>query len=474
MRRTNNRHLGLLLTAALTLAFLSGCRSDDPQTDTGVKKDGVAPGSEGGTPGETSIFDINLGKVPEGTNVILRDVVVTAVDGYGKYTGDVYVQDPKGGASSGLKLYRPQRLDAGQISDLKPGDHVKVEGKVKFFTPSGGFNDKEHPNKKYIVELDTGCQITRLSDGAEPKPAELTFDQATKDPDAVTWEHVLVTVKNVGVSRPLDPAYGEYEVGGGLGIDDELFPVSAPQVGDCQSLTGVIIYFYGYKLLPRQSADVGTGTGCPVVPTVTIKDIQDEASAKHPASGTTVKTSGVITAIDTTLSTESKPRYIGFHIQDGTGPYSGIYVYYYWDDTTATKPKVGDNVEVIAKYEEYNKLSELSGAIWTVKGAGTVPAPEVLNAQDIATNGGKAEEYEGVLVKVENVEVESITQTTGTNPRKVGIKLKGSGLIVENEYFDFMTPEPAVGTKYTSITGPLHYSFSNFKILPRSAADLAK
>ncbi len=469
MRSVNQ---GLLFAAALALVLVPGCRSDDPQTDTGVKKE--AGTGEGVAPGDATIFDINNGKVAEGTTVVLRDVIVNAVDGYGKYTGDVYVQDPKGGPSSGLKLYRPQRLDAGQISDLKPGDHIKVEGKVKFFVPSGGFNDKNHPNKKHIVELDTGCQITRISDGAAPAPAEITLDQATKDPDAVTWEHVLVTVKNVGVSRPLDPAYGEYEVGGALDVDDELFPVSGPKIGDCQSLTGVMIYFYGYKILPRQSSDVGTGTGCPVIPTVTIKDIQDDKSAQHPASGTTVRTSGVITAIDSTLSTESKPRFIGFFLQDGTGPRSGIYVYYYWDDTTALKPVVGDEIDLVAKYEEYNDLSELSGAIWTVKGKGTVPAPEVVNAADIATGGAKAEDYEGVLVKVENVEVESITQTTGANPRKVGVKFKTSGLIAENEFFDFMTPEPTVGTVYKSVTGPLYYSFKNFKILPRNAADLVK
>jgi predicted extracellular nuclease len=474
--------LRLPLAAALALSLSTpGCREDDTKTDSGVQKD-RGPGSGENPPGgDVTIYDINTLKVADQAAVVLRDVVIGAVDGYGQYTGDVYVQESKGGPNAGLKLYQPQRVDGGEVRDLKPGDHVKVEGKVKHFTPSTPFNDSKHPSKKFIVELDKGCSITRLAGGTPPAPVELTIAKATEDPDAPTYEHMVVSVKNVGVSKPLETKYNEYEVGGALSVDDELFPTSSPKIGDCQSLTGILIYFYNYKILPREQADVGAGSGCPAVKRVAIKDIQDTTSADHPAADSTVTTTGVISAVDSTLSLETKPRYIGYWIQEeGAGaPWSGIYVYYYWDASTAQKPALGDIVEVTAKYLEYKSgadtVSELSSPVWTVKGKSTNP-PQVatLPAADIATGGSKAEQYEGVLVKVENVEVESITQTTGTPPRKIGIKLKGSGLIVENELFDFMTPEPTLGTKYASIAGVLHFSFDNFKILPRSAADMVK
>ena len=33
-------------------------------------------------------------------------------------------------------------------------------------------------------------------------------------------------------------------------------------------------------------------------------------------------------------------------------------------------------------------------------------------------------------------------------------------------------PDPVVGTRFDSITGPLYFSFGNFKIAPRSADDV--
>ena len=78
-------------------------------------------------------------------------------------------------------------------------------------------------------------------------------------------------------------------------------------------------------------------------------------------------------------------------------------------------------------------------------------------------------------MKIENPEVESIVNSTGTSPKPVGFKVKGVALNVENDLVDFMTgTPPTVGQKYTSISGPLHYSFDNYKILPRTAAEMAK
>jgi predicted extracellular nuclease len=428
-----------------------------------------------------TIYDITTRKISEKTQVVLKDVIVTAVDGNGQYSGDMYVQDPKGGPNSGLKLYRPQRVDAGQITDLIPGDHVKVEGQIKYFSPA----TSPFPDAKSVIELDQGCQVSRLSSGPPPVPAEIQIADVKDATKAAGWENVLVTLKNVGVTKPLDAKYGEFEVGGALAVDDELFPYT-PQLGDCISATGILFYFYNYKLAPRDAKDIAAGSGCAQIQTLRIKDLQDETSPNHPTPGSSVSVTAVITAVDSLLSGGASPQYTGFWIADPSGgPRSGIYVYYSWKDTSPAeqKPKYGDLVELTGKYEEYKAssstkpetVSEITGAAWTSKGpAPSVPAPATVQAAEVATGGAKTEDYEGVLVKVENVEVGDFVLTTGTAPRKVGIKLATSNLYVENELFDFMNPEPAVGTKYTSITGVLQYSFDNFKILPRSASDLVQ
>jgi predicted extracellular nuclease len=474
---------------ALALAVLFGaCRSSDPQTDGPIKKEGITT-SETGPGADATIYDIMTGKIADKTAVTLREVVVSAVDGYAQpsgYSGDVTVQEIKGGENSGIKLYRPTRTDGLPVTDLKVGDHVKVEGSVTWFTPS----KSPFPNGRVVKELATGCAITRLTSGTPPTPKELTEADVTVDPTAAKWEFVLVTVKNLAVTQPLDTTYGEFVVGSALTVDDELYP-HTPKMGDCLSVTGVMNYFYEYKILPRDAADIGTGTGCVVPPKITIQDVQNEASASHPKAETIVTVTGVVTAIDSTLSSGTPPKYIGFWMQDEAGgEYSGIYVYYQWDASSTNKPKVGQLIELTGKYSEYKAstaklaitLSELSGVSWVDKGVSTKqPTPAVVSAADIglASNGTdpgpKSKQYEGVLVQVNTVEVESIVKTTGTTPKDVGFKVKDVKLNVENDLFDFMTgTPPTVGTKYTSVVGPLNYSFDNYKIMPRSATDLTK
>ncbi len=469
---------------ALTLAFalLGPACSDDTKTpvaDFRQNHNELGGNTEGPVGGDATIYDINQKKIAEGASVTLRDVVVTAVDGYGKYTGDVYVQEVKGGAYSGLKLFAPQRTDGGNVTDLKIGDHVKVTGTVKYFTPASS----PFPDGKKVIELDKGCQISRLQGGAPPAAAEPGATDFAKEETALPWTFVLVKVSNQAVTRPLD-SYNEFDLANGLPVAEEMY-LHTPKFGDCVTVTGIAGYFYGYKLWPRSADDIATGTGCPAVKTVTIKDIQDEKSANHPAVDSTVAIENVVvTAVDSTLSTASSgkdPQFVGFWVQDPAGGVrSGIYVYYYWYENTKLKPVVGNKVDVYGQYQEYKakdatrSISEIGKVFFVDKGAGTMPAAEVVNAADIATGGAKADDYEGVLVKVENAEVAELVKTTGTTPKTVGIKLKTSNLNVENELFDFVATPPAVGDKYTSITGPLHYSFGNFKILPRTAADVVK
>jgi predicted extracellular nuclease len=444
---------------------------------TDAALDSPGPGLEGGwdttpppdgpAPTGATIQQITSGQIAEGTSVLLASVVVTAVDGYGQYTGDVYVQEASGGAGSGTRLYTPSRADGGQIADLKPGDRVKVVGEVKHYAPSGGFNDPKHPQKTHIKEL-INAKVTFLSAGAAPAPTIVSPQDLVTDPTAEGWEHVLVQVKDVKATSAPN-SYGEFDVEGGLTVDDELFAYAAA-VGDCLTLAGIPAYFYGYKLLPRAASDVQVSTGCAAPPTLTITDIQDMGSPNHPAENAIVTVTGVVTAVDSTV--DSYGNYTGFWIQQTTGgPHSGIYVYHKWTATSPQKPQQGMLVELTGKYTEYYDMSELSNVSWVDKGMATIPAPLQVSAATLAAGGAGAEPYEGVLIQVGNIQVGSyLTDSYGV---QIGFSDAATGFKVIHKIYDFMSPTPpAIGTTYSAVIGPLYYAAGAFEIQPRSAADL--
>ena len=161
-----------------------------------------------------------------------------------------------------------------------------------------------------------------------------------------------------------------------------------------------------------------------------------------------------------------------FIAEAGGGEYSGIQVYVYADvaaELGDKLPKLGDKLTISGQYVEFNGLSELTiskAANVNITGAGVVPDPTVVAPADIAMGGDKAEPYEGVLVQVENVTV--------TEPVVMYGEFKVTGdLIVDDLFFvPNPGPKPAMGDKYTSITGLVAFSFDVFKLSPRDLADL--
>ena len=461
----------LLTGLALALFALSGCRGDDG--DKGVEpggSDGGAPGVDAQPESGMTVADIKKEVVGDGEAVLLREVVVTAVDGYGDYSGDVYVQDPEGGEYSGIKLYKNSRRDGGEVSSLKPGDRVRVEGTVKHWS---GTASSSFPEGEYVVELENNT-IWFVSDGESPRVSEVTAEQLTQKPDALKWEGALVRVKDVAVVSPPHEKYKDFKVTGGLAVDDDLFPY-VPKIGDCISVTGISVYFYDYRLNPRSDADIEAGSGCRGVRTSSIRELQDASGAERPALNSVVKVSGVVSAVDGNPS--SKGVHSKFFIQDGTGAFSGIMVYHTWTEESALRPEVGDEVELTGTLVEYpaekaddEVVTELKDVSWDVIGTREVPEPFAVSAADIATNGPKAEELEGVLVRVEDFEVAEIIQDKKGNP----VALKGkSGLIVDYAFFNFFSvTEPAEGDVYTSIVGPLDFTYRKTRVYPRSADDM--
>lgn len=178
-----------------------------------------------------------------------------------------------------------------------------------------------------------------------------------------------------------------------------------------------------------------------------IASIQGQ-QAQSPMNNQTVTIRGIVTA--------SKAGQ-GYFVQDGDSAWTGIFVY---DLNRNPLPEMGDEVRLSGKVTEYYDLTEIKDvtSFEVLSKGNKIPDPIVLKT------GQLGEAYEGVLVKVENA---ACTQVSlGFGEWEVN---DGSGRAFVNDlYFAF---NPTLGVNY-DITGPLDFSFSAYKIEPRSANDI--
>jgi predicted extracellular nuclease len=196
-------------------------------------------------------------------------------------------------------------------------------------------------------------------------------------------------------------------------------------------------------------------SACPT----TIGALRDVSDPDHPAEGSEVTVAGVVTGVNTGA---------GYFIQSTTESdgYDGVYIY----DSGDASVSVGETVTVSGTYTEYYGLTEVAYAITTVTGLATVPAPvAITDPCAIGTGGADAERFESMLVTVNGVTI------TSANPDGAGdyMEFEVAGCLrVDDDLYSGSSATRTVGTAFTSITGVLSYTFSNNKLLPRSAADM--
>ena len=176
-----------------------------------------------------------------------------------------------------------------------------------------------------------------------------------------------------------------------------------------------------------------------------IYDIQGQ-TAITPYQGQTVSTGGVVTAAFGA----------DFFLQSGTGPWNGVFVY-----NSGYFPAIGDSIIVTAEVDEYYDLTELKNVsdYYYISSNNPLPDPVVLATGDVWD-----EQYEAVLVRVENAEC---VRDTSYGMWFVN---DGSGdcLIHNSAVYSF---NYSIGSFY-DITGPLKYDFGEFKIELRGADDV--
>ena len=184
--------------------------------------------------------------------------------------------------------------------------------------------------------------------------------------------------------------------------------------------------------------------------THTIAEVQGELFSS-PLIEQVVTVQGVITSASD----------YSYFIQDGSGPWNGVYVY---DNTNL--PTVGDHVILQGQVIEYYDLTEITNITYfeTVSSGNDLPAAVELTTGFIGTSG---EPYEGCLVKITNAACTNTDLGFGDAYFDDG---SGDCMIDDMLY----TPDPAwVLGEYYSVTGVLTYTYEEYKIEPSSAADVS-
>ncbi|MFV8752416.1 hypothetical protein ACNOYE_17865 [Nannocystaceae bacterium ST9] len=439
-----------LLLPVFTLPLAGGCvgfiNGDDGNDEVGDTGD--TTGDTGNTTGETetTIYEIQEGAAngtfTDGTLVSLKGVVVTSpISTEGSL---VYVEEPEGGAWSGISLYFWDEVVMGVT--VQPGDVVDIVGEYTEF----------YEASQIVVK--NPSDVTVVSSGSTlPGPDVVLAAEVGQE----QWEGVRVQIEDAVIAEGND-GFGQYLIEGGIKIGNLYIDLPPAQAGaSFDSITGPVAYsFEEFKIVPISLDDLaGYQAGPDPTEDTSIFDIQMGAVDED----SYVKLEGVTVSSPVSFSGDT------FFVQEPEGgAYSGLQVFL--ADPAGLSVAPGDVVTLVGTYDEFYEMSQLEIASVekvTVTGSGAAPTPElVADPASIATGGAMAEQWEAVLVEVQDV---SVTD----DMLEFGEFAVTGDLHVDDLFFAMADwTIPSVGTGFASIVGPLYYNFDAFKIGPRDAADL--
>ncbi len=144
----------------------------------------------------------------------------------------------------------------------------------------------------------------------------------------------------------------------------------------------------------------------------------------------------------------------GFFIQDGNGPWSGIYVY------DVLNPQMGDSVILTGTVTEYYDLTEIIEVTdyYLISRDNELPAIETIQISDLG------EQYESVVIKIAGAECTNTDLGYGMWEINDGT---GTMAVHNTQIHEI---EPSLGAIY-DISGPLKWDFGEWKIELRGAFD---
>jgi len=316
------------------------------------------------------------------------------------------------------------------------------------------------------------------------------------------YEGVLVTVDTLKCTAEANN-YGEAEFAGATDtiISDDMFLDFTPTLGAYYSITGVVNHSYGnYKINPRWESDIveyivgcmdtsmsnynpaatlelddscqdieiisgctdpealnycaecNDDDGSCIYPSLvlTIAEIQGMTDVS-PYEGQVVSTSGTVTAVNS----------IGYFIQDAVAAWSGIFVY-----DSVNIVNMGDEIALEAEVVEFYDMTQMKNVIFfTVT---TNSTEEYYSTLILDYDEPLTEKYEGCLVEYNVMDC-----IQSNNEYGEAIISSGTNVEVITSDFIFLYPfEAGPSPSGITVIGVVEYSFGEYKICPRSWADV--
>ncbi len=452
------------------LPFINELHYDNTGTDTGEAIEVAGPAGTDLTGWSIVLYNGN-GGAPYGSTVSLSGTLADAGDGY----GFVVVNYPSNGIQNGS----PDGIALVDASDAVvqflsyEGSFTAVGGPADGMTSTdiGATEDGSTAVGDSLQLQGTGTTYDDFTWGG-PIPNTFgavntgqTFGEITDFPVEVSCEDIATeigTATSAGVSASdADGTVTQMS----LSVDPEATGITLTSFSPADTTGGeataeisvgadVPAGHYSATVTAENNDDpVQTGT-CDLTivvhPLVTnsIYELQytTEADGSSTFVGQTVVTEGVVTAVFGNNA----------FIQDGTGPWTGIYLY-----GSSGTLSIGDVVHVEGDVSEYYGLTEIGVSdVWVV-GSATVPAPALLTTGEIGQ-----EQWESVFVAAQNVTVAN--EDLGYGEWSVD---DGSGSIVIDDIGSY-SYDPTNGDNIAFIQGPLNYTYSAFKIAPRFNNDI--
>jgi hypothetical protein len=224
--------------------------------------------------GEATWLDVNdpdsaSCKSPPDRHVNVTGVTVVGIDRFDEtgqgQLGNFYVQDTAvdAVAFSGITVFAPSfsppdlRLAEGDVADA-------LGTLMEFLGPSSG----RFGECKTLPEIG-GTLSFRLENGIR-EPHTITVEDLKSYESARQWLGMLVRIEDVRIAADASNSSGRYtaplDVGSGVPASDvprisnELFDLEnegppLTQGMEFPSVSGIVTYFYGFKLAPRSAAD---------------------------------------------------------------------------------------------------------------------------------------------------------------------------------------------------------------------------
>ncbi|MEM9691571.1 MAG: hypothetical protein AAGA56_03435, partial [Myxococcota bacterium] len=129
---------------------------------------------------------------------------------------------------------------------------------------------------------------------------------------------------------------------------------------------------------------------------------------------------------------------------------------------------LGDRMQVDGDFTEFNGVTQLSNPAFVKLSDGAPLEPELVDIAVFADDA-TAEPYEGVLIRIASP---TVTDENPDAPDDFDEFEVDGTLRVDDGAFDGLDNTYALNTQFAQLIGVVHYSFGNFKLLPRGADDL--